>query len=193
MKKIEYEPIKKLNDNNKKKVLFLALTIIMCLGISMATIYFVYGYNDDRDNTINSGQIDISLKDDGKGITLNNTVPMTDDMGVKNEAYNFTIENVSPVPINAKIELEIQEPTTMPLESLKYALYVDDVLYEKNTVDTLADKNYSLYEIPYFRANNPVNCKLVFWVDYDYSDNSGNKTFNAKVKATGESVNVIVD
>ena len=115
----EYEPIKKLKENNKKKMFFMFLTIFMFLGISLATIYFVYRYNDERENTITSGLVDIDFQEKGANINLENTVPMTDETGKKNDPYIFTVENTSKIPVNLKIGIEIGT-NTIDLSAIKY-------------------------------------------------------------------------
>ena len=50
-------------ENNKKKIIFLVLTIVMCLGVSLGAIYFIYHKKDTRDNEITSGLISIDFKE----------------------------------------------------------------------------------------------------------------------------------
>ena len=50
---------------------------------------------------------------------------------------------------------------------------------------------YWLYTINNFEPNQTLDCKIVFWIDYYYE--TPLKTFNAKIKAVGESFDIIVD
>lgn len=174
-------------ENNKKKIIFLVLTIVMCLGMSLGAVYFIYHKKDTRDNDITSGLISIDFKEGSNNINLVNTVPVIDDVGLTNSPYEFSITNTSSVPINAKIGLVIDSTTTIPLGAVRYGMYINDELVEKNSVSNMEDN--TLYTYLNMSSNASVNCKLVFWVDYYYTKSG--EVFNAKVKATGESVDYI--
>ena len=174
-------------ESNKKKIIFLVLTIVMCLGVSLGAIYFIYHKKDTRDNEITSGLISIDFKEGSNNINLVNAVPVIDDVGLTNSPYEFSITNTSSVPINAKIGLVIDSTTTITLGAVRYGIYINDELVEKNNVSNIIDN--TLYTYLNMSSNASVNCKLVFWVDYYYTKSG--EVFNAKVKATGESVDYI--
>ncbi len=91
-----------------KKRIALILTIILGLGISLASIYFMYYKKDNRLNSLLNGLISIDFKEKSNTINLNSNVPMIDDMGLENtNPYEFTITNTSKVPINLEIKLDI--------------------------------------------------------------------------------------
>ena len=69
------------------------------------------------------------------------------------------------------------------------ATLVNDELLTKNNLGSLVDN--TLYTYPNMAASETANCKLVFWVDYYYTESA--KTFLAKVKVTGESIDIIVE
>ena len=182
----EYEPIKKLKENNKKKMFFMFLTMFMFLGISLATLYFVYRYNDERENTIVSGLVDIDFQEKGASINLENTVPMTDEAGKKNDPYVFTVENISKIPVNLKIGIEIGE-NTIDLSAIKYALYINN---EEVKVDNLENlDNGNLYIKEQFEVGEKIEVKLVFWIDYYYEKPGG--SFSGKIKVEGEQYDII--
>lgn len=177
------------NNNNKKRIIFLVLTLIMCLSLTLGAIYFMYYKKDTRTNNIESGLISIDFAEGGETINLVNTVPVIDEIGLGNAPYEFTVTNTSSVPINAKIQLDIDPSTTIPLGAVRYAVYVNDELLTKSNLGSLVDN--TLYTYPNMAASETANCKLVFWVDYYYTESA--KTFLAKVKVTGESIDIIVE
>jgi len=181
----EFEKIK---DNNKKRMTFLLLTIILSLGISLAAVYFVYQYRDSRENKIATGLISIDFNDGSEVINLDKTVPVIDDVGITNTPYTFTVTNTSSVPINAKIMLDVDNQTTINLGAVRYALYIDDELIKK---DYVHEDDLTLYTYNNMSAGKVLNCKLVFWIDYYYE--TSNEKFVAKVKAEGESFDIIAD
>ena len=176
--------IDKLNENNKKKTVFLILTLILSLGISLAAIYFIYTYHDTRENTLTTALIDLEFTEDENLIDLT-TVPVLDEVGIRNTPYTFSVKNKSQVPINAKIGLDIDNLTDIDIGAIRYAFYIDDKLILKDNIkDDLV-----LYTIDNMQVNEELNCKLVFWVDYYYTE--GNTKFIAKIKAVGESFDYI--
>ena len=185
----EYEPIKKLKENNKKKMFFMFLTIFMFLGISLATIYFVYRFNDERENTITSGLVDIDFKEQGASINLQNTVPMTDEAGKKNDPYVFTVENISKIPINLKIGIEIGT-NTIDLSAIRYALYLNNEEVKVDNLENLDSEN-NLYIKKQFEAGAKIEVKLVFWIDYYYETGGG--SFSGTITVEGEQYDIIYE
>ncbi len=183
----EYEPIKKLKENNKKKMFFMFLTIFMFLGISLATIYFVYRFNDTRENTITSGLVDIDFKEQSPSIDLQKTVPMADEIGKQNEPYIFTVENISKIPLRLKIGIDILN-STIDLSAIRYALYIDN---EEIKVDNLGnlDSENNFHIIEQFASGAKIEAKLVFWIDYYYEKAGG--TFSGKIRVEGEQYDII--
>ena len=51
----------KENNNNKKRIIFLVLTLIMCLGLTLGAVYFMYTKKDTRTNNLESGLISIDF------------------------------------------------------------------------------------------------------------------------------------
>ncbi len=172
---------------NKTKILLVFLTLCLFLGISFGAVYFIYHKQDTRDNELNSGLISISFNEGSGNINLTNVIPVIDDVGITNSPYEFSITNTSSVPINAKIGLVIDSSTTIPLGAVRYGLYINDELVEKNSVSSMEDN--TLYTYLNMSSNISVNCKIVFWIDYYYTE--GGKVFKAKINAVGESVDYI--
>ena len=151
--------LKKIKDNNKKKLTFLLLTIILSLGVSLAAVYFIYQYRDSRENEIATGLISISYNDNNEVINLENTVPVIDDVGITNTPYTFTVTNTSSVPINAKIMLDIDNQTTINLGAVRYALFINNELIKK---DYVHEDDLTLYTYNKMSSGKVINCKLVF-------------------------------
>ncbi len=185
----EFEPIKK-NKKTNKNLVFTALTILMCLGISLATTYFVYHRNDERENIIVSGLVTLDFGDASSGITLDYAVPESDEDGKKRPAYEFTVTNTSEVPVNVKIGIKLNQESTIAINGIRFAFYVDG---EEKKVDNLENTgaDYTLYTIENLGAKKSVNAKVIFWIDYDYTVHG--QVFSAKFTATAESFDYIYE
>ena len=174
----------KKKDRKRKKIIMLLTTIILSLGVSYAAVYFIYYYKDTRENTLTTALIDLEFTE-GENLIDLTTIPVLDEVGIRNTPYTFSVKNKSQVPINAKIGLDIDNLTDIDIGAIRYAFYIDDKLILKDNIkDDLV-----LYTIDNMQVNEELNCKLVFWVDYYYTE--GNTKFIAKIKAVGESFDYI--
>lgn len=173
-------------NGNKKRLVLVILTIIMCLGISYSAIYFVYFKQDSRVNKIETGLISIDYQE-GSGQIEIDTVPVIDEVGLTNDPYSFTVKNTSIIPINLRIELLLDETNTINYKAVKYALYKDDELVKKDNLSNLENNTIYLYEN--MHANEVNSYKLHIWVDYYYEN--PNETFKGQIKVTGESFDII--
>lgn len=180
---MEYEPLKKSKKSFNLKILLIILTIIMFSGVSFSAAFYVYNYNDQRGNTIQSGLISLNFTNDTADINMKNAVPMTDEVGMENTPYEFTVENTSPVPINVSCELEInKEKTTIPLSAVRYAFFIGSDLIKKGNVSELQDD--IIYVLENFKSGDKFTGKLIFWIDYYYD--KPKETFSAQIKVTGQ-------
>ena len=177
----------KLRNNNKKKIVFLVLTIIMCLGISLGAVYFIYTFKDTRENSLATGLVSITYTEGTESVNIENAVPVIDDVGLTNTPYAFTVKNTSAVPINIRFQIVTDTNNTIPIGAVRYALYIDDQLIQKDNIGSLNDN--TLYVLENFKAGETINAKLIFWVDYYYE--KPNEVFSAKIKVTGESFDYI--
>ena len=169
---------------NKRKILFLVMTIILGLGVSMAAVYFAYVYKDTREASLATGLVSINFTEGGEDIDIENTVPVLDEVGLENDPYIFTVQNTSEVPINVKISI-IDNGSTIPISAVRYGLYIDSELVKIDKV-TLTEP---IYIIENLDSKASRECKLVFWVDYYYEEDV--ESFIAKIKVTGESFDQI--
>ena len=167
-------------NSGKKKFLIVALVLVMFLGVSFASVNFIYNFNDTRDNNMKSGLVSLKFSEGEENINLQNTLPMT---GLENSPYTFTVTNTSSVPVNARVMIDIDSKSTLPVGAVRYALYVGDELVKKDSLANISDN--TLYIEEGMASNESLNLKVVFWVDYYYEESG--KTFSAKIKVSGES------
>ena len=167
----------------KNRSIFVLLTIILSLGITLGAVYYMYQYKDSRENKLATSMISINFTEKSNVINLTSNVPMIDDLGLKGTPYEFSITNTSTVPIKANIKLDVDNDTTIKYGAVRYALFIDD---ERVIKDYLHKDNLTLYEVSELKPNEVINCKLYFWIDY-YYDYPG-EIFKAKIKAVGENI-----
>ena len=167
----------------KNRNIFLLLTIILSLGITLGAVYFMYQYRDSRENKLKTGMISLNFTENSEVINLSSDVPMLDDLGLQSSPYEFTITNTSKVPVKANIKVDVDNTTNIPLSAVRYALFIDDEMIIK---DYIHSDDLTLYEGSELVPNEVLDCKLYFWVDY-YYDEPG-KIFKAKIKAEAQNI-----
>lgn len=182
---MEPELVKKKR-NNQSKSIFIVLSIILGQGLSLSSLYYMYYLKDTRENELKTSLISINFTEGANNIDLT-TVPVIDEIGMKNTPYTFSIKNTSDVSIDAKISVDLISETNIDLGAVCYAFYIDDELVKKDHIDP---KNLVLYIKENMEKNETLNCKVVFWIDYYYQQPS--KVFKAKIKAEGISKDIIV-
>ena len=166
----------------KKKRIYLLLTIILGLGLSLASIYFMYHYRDNNPNSLVSGLISIDFNDNGNTINLSSSVPLIDAIGIEDTTpYVFTIKNTSKVMLDVDIKLDIvTTENKIHNGAVRFGLFINDKLVKKDYIHD----NLILYTYESMNIDETINCKIYFWVDY-YYDIPG-ETFVAKIIAEGK-------
>lgn len=172
---------------NKKKSIFIIMTIILGLGITLGAVYFMYYYKDSRENNLNTGLVSIGFAEGSGTVNLTGEVPVVDDVGLEKTPYTFTVTNTSSIPIDAKIKLKINSlSTNIDLSAVRYGVFINSELVKK---DYIHEDDLVLYTNELMTPNETINCKLVFWIDYYYEQ--PNKTFSATIVAEGVSRDII--
>ena len=180
---------KKNNKKDKKNIIVIGI-IILILVIGLAYAWFKFSDLSDKTNSITTGNIEIKLDEyDGKTIELNNTVPMTDQAGIKTKAYEFTIINKSSMKFRYQIKLVLDDDEIQK-DDCSDKLLDDDViryqLIRDNsyiTIDTLSSRKDWILDTQSLSANKTTDYSLRLWIDKDATNEYMNKHFHAKVEA----------
>ena len=173
-------------EDNKKKIIPLVLSLIMFIGVSLASIYYIYHVKDATESSITTAMITLGFTSNSNTINESNLTSMTDQEGIENEAYEFTITNTSGIPVDVTVKLELDEANTVDVRGIRYAFYVNDELVVKDNVngDTL-----ELYKYDGLGIGDEITCKVIFWVDY-YYDGTG-EVFKASIIADARSTGTL--
>ena len=167
--------------NKNIKPILMILTIILCLGISLGAVYFMYYKKDERLNSINNGLITIRYDEKSSLINMTSDVPLSDASGLdESRSYRVTLENTSKVPVKSKIKLELGSNNNIDLGAVRYGITIDNELVKKDYIR----EDLLLYEIENMLSGEVRDIKINFWIDYYYD--KPNKIFEAKIIAEGE-------
>ena len=123
-----------------KKGYKISLFIIIALLImtsSLATSYSLWTYtvNQSGENVITAGCFDISFNDldsnsQSTSINLNNTYPISNEMGLRLSPYVVHIENNCSIAAGYRLLLSDLDTNTLDISNLNYSLTDDGVISE---------------------------------------------------------------
>lgn len=195
--------MEKLKKNKKK----LILIILIILVLSLALTYAWFVWKDTGKNTIKIKGGSLSLKlDDGEEevIKVTNAIPQSDNQGIKNDAYTFSVINTG--TMNAKYTLSLEdvelsskdgENKRMSDSNIRYSLTRNNspenpttlssrVLEENTIIDSGKTYTYTLKFWIQSEATTKIAeevFKVRLKLDAIQTDESGIKEINQNIKA----------
>ncbi len=188
----------KLNKYMKiSKILILVIALAAIFGVSYAI--FKVSDRGEKTNEISVGNIGLRIVDESSnGITLNNAVPMTDDEGLGQEPYNFTLENIGNYKMGYKLGFELSNDTTMPAAAIKYVLTKDGTSNEPAILGSISPEKVDDKFVYYLDSGviNPsasYSYSLQIWINYNASNEANGTKFSVVARADGEAIADDVD
>lgn len=109
-------------ENNKKKILALALALVLLIGGTYAWLRITL--TGTKTTRIEAGTLAMEIKNESAGISITNALPMSDADGANLTPYTFRVENTGNIPSEYTVYLDKQGINTtkefdMPLDKVK--------------------------------------------------------------------------
>jgi len=179
-----------MNDD-KRTIKFMGLvmgimTIVTIMGLSFA--YFTTQIEESDSYSLKgkakSEGYDIGFIENIEGITIENTYPMPNEMGLKLDPYTFTVTNNEPTTkISIDVIIEVANDSTLSNDLINVAIG-DDILTLNSSVTPSENTFKSAYKIYTFTLN-PNESKtfdLHVWINEKGTiENAQNKTWSSRV------------
>lgn len=145
-----------------KKWLLLGLGGIVLFGFILGTSYAWYHlFSEQVDLTTT---LEIQIQDDGKGVVLLDTIPMSDEEGKKTEPYIFEVSNKGNVIGNYKLLLQetpfneiddgCTKETLLNRSQLKYQLLLNGIEVSVGSVDQIQNNILDVRSLALSSANH---------------------------------------
>lgn len=183
----------------KLKYVVLLAIITVLIGICLMTFqsYALWVSKfKGGENIIEVGCFKTEFKELTSPIFLNNTYPMSDQKGLKQGGYHFSIKNTCSIEATYQITLNTLTTNTMPTENIKYAIYksTDIKPNEGNSLSKapinsdVVNLNVSnlkesfLIKSGNIKENESANYSLFIWIDESSDNEVMNQKFEASVK-----------
>ena len=179
---------------NKKKMLLLFVSLL-CMFIGGSFAYWMMVTTQTDFNIASSECFKVVLTNEGDSINLQKAYPVTDDEGLKENGYSFTIKNTCTTYAAYQVNLEdiLDETITKRLDNAYIKVSLNGstprLLSNYNKVSptiTGADTSFKLTSgslAPNGEAGDSVDYNLKLWMDYDTPaiDETMSATFKSKI------------
>ena len=129
-----------------------------------------------------TGLLSIEAVSKSNNISLDNTLPMSDDDGLQTTPYVFTIKNNGNIDYKFNVKLLSTSENTFSPEYIK--LKIDDE--EIKTLSSLT--NSIIKQDVILPAGETIDISIRVWLSSDTKNTEIGKTFNSKIVIDGQSV-----
>ena len=169
--------------NIKRQIIVNVLIVIVAVVLFKKTSYSanITPLEDNKDLLISTGNMQVILSIPSNKYELINTDKiLTDNEGIKQEGYSFTLKNTGSIPIEYyEIRLVDQEGkvSTLPHKYLKYVINKDEEEFEK--VKNLGDNDSIIYYGYNLGIGEKASYNLKIWIDSSEIEASGKELYGA--------------
>ena len=141
------------------------IVFVLLFGLTYSLIFFIQNQKGVAGG-LTTDLISVETVDDGN-VSLTNLFPVSDEVGLNGISKTLTITNTSNTNINVKLGLTPDEDSTIPDSSMKYGVYLNNVLDNQNT---LSNSEY-LYEGVLLKGET-ITLDVYLWCDESYTGDS---------------------
>ena len=168
----------------KKKILIIALSFVVILGIGATLAYLRGESGSQNNNTITLADFHVDLLTDITSVNIPAMYPMSDTEGLTQTPITFAIKNNGEITANYKVSLVDKDTVSTLLNP--------DVRYRlKRTVGSEAQETFDIKNLDStgvidsgsIGVGVTITYELVMWQDYDSTAN--NKTFSKVILVEG--------
>ncbi len=178
--------MKKFIKKHKMGIFITVSAIIMVIGLSYAWLQLTLRGNKEL-SILTSGKLELVLDDTmTEGISVTNSVPITDDMGLEQKAYTFTLENKGTIDSDYTIyldDLELTEDQTRMKDSfIKYELVKNGERVNLDLLSTTGEHPNRVLDKDIISAKDKYTYSLKIWIDSNATNEVMNTTFKGQLK-----------
>ena len=173
----------------KRKRLLLGIVISMVLAVTAIVIslsstqaLFSQSNTSTRRNNYNTGILSVTAISKSDTISLNNTLPMTDEQGIAQDPYIFTIKNNGNVDYQFDVQLLSTTANTFDPQYIKIKVDNDSV----TTLSALT--NSKIKTSLTLAAQQTVDISIRIWLASNTPNTEIGKTFTSELVINGIAV-----
>jgi len=162
--------------------------IYSLVALNVVALLFLFGTSYAMLNSTSTGKKEVSITSgslqtnfkDGTVVELVNAYPISDAEGMKEKAYEFSVENTGNIQASYTIYLEEGVNNNLGKENIKYSLQVDKGAWSSpfllSTLDGITLKN----EITIMPGERHIY-RLKLWMSEDGNNDAQGKEYKARI------------
>jgi len=168
-----------MKNNKKKYFVIFGFALVALLGVSYAL--FSMTLIGQKKYTVKSGGLRIYLDESAtsESISLENAIPVTDDEGMENTPYNFSLVNEEDEDLEYTIYLKEDEyANKTPSSAIRYYYTrdVENIEITRNMEDSKTEDGRFYLESGIIPGKNTYNYTFRMWINYE----AGNEVLNTE-------------
>lgn len=161
--------------------IFLAITAIV-ISLSSTNAIFTHKDTNTRRNNYNTGILSITAVSKSDTISLDNALPISDEEGIEQEPYIFTVKNNGNVDYKFDIQLLSTTANTFDPQYIKIKVDNDEV----TTLSALTDSKIKTNLV--LAAQETVDISIRIWLASNTPNTQIGKTFTSQLVINGVAV-----
>lgn len=160
----------------------LAVTTITIILLSSTSALFTNSHTSIRKSNYSTGLLSITAISKSDTISLDNTLPMSDEQGIVQEPYTFTIKNNGNVDYKFDVQLLSTTANTFDPQYIKIKVDND----EATTLSTLTDSKIKTNVL--LSAQQTIDISIRIWLASNTPNTQIGKTFTSQLVINGIAV-----
>ena len=166
----------------KKQIIKISvwITSIFVIFLSLTYAFINVQLKGEKKQVLNAGQLSLELLEDENNLTIENALPMYDEVGMLQEAFTFRLVNNQKDAVNYIIKLiDITTKEKLDTSIVKYGLLKDKI----QKIDLLSSLENNSLDKGTILGNQTIHYSLRLWIDETVEDESliKNKSLSYKI------------
>ena len=163
-------------------VIVITISIIALIGTSYALL--TMNIEGEKEISLTAGILKVDFSE-GNNINLENTVPMSDNQGLKTTPYTFTITNTGNIDAYYHISLEEDSNNALSNSYLKMRL-INDKGYDSGVVkvNSYGIGTFDVMNEQVLEQSDNTTYTLWMWLDENADNSAQGKIYQSKIVVT---------
>lgn len=182
------------DDFFKKNIGLVALVIVASLVlVGSSYAWYRLSFQSEKEQTIVAGKLSLKLSEAENAISVSDAIPQSDDEGLANKPYLFTLANDGTLNSHYTIFLEdidLSVGTSRMDDSIvKYSILQDGVSLGTFLLsDVKKEDGSKVLATGLIEPGKTINFSLVLWISDQASNDISGQEFRAKLKIEGNQI-----
>ena len=182
---------KKSQGSYQKLTILLLIALILMLGGTYA--WLTLSLTGTKTNNIVVGNLSLKLKDDTtNGISIDNAYPVSDNTGLTNNPYVFSLTNDGEIESTYTVYLDDEEitdgSTRMNDDYIKYSLTKNGIRENSKFLSSIKTTEGRVLDTGKLAVGQSIDYELRLWIAEEVSNDVMSTTFSGRIRIEAEQI-----